>query len=45
MQPQGYKLQQLLQPYTHVESGHNEAMLFTLWLNPQIVLTSAMHYS
>jgi len=48
MQPltQGYKPQQLLQvgvlwkPYyiPHVE---HEAMLFTVWLNPQIVLISA----
>jgi len=25
----------------HVESGQYEAMLFTVWLNPQIVLVSA----
>jgi len=25
----------------HVESGQHEAMLFTVWLNPQIVLISA----
>jgi len=25
----------------HLESGQHEAMLFTVWLNPQIVLISA----
>jgi len=25
----------------HVESHHHEAMLFTVWLNPQILLISA----
>jgi len=47
---QGYKLQQLLlvgvlwKPYIHiphVESGQHEAMLFTVRLNPQIILISA----
>jgi len=34
----------LWKPYAyipHVESGQHEAMLFTVWLNPQIVLISA----
>jgi len=48
MQPltQGYKLhtsgcimETIYIP--HVESGQHEAMLFTVWLNPQIVLTSS----
>jgi len=44
---QGYKLQQLLQVMEtiyvpHVESGQHEAMLFTVWSNPQIILITAI---